>query len=252
MNKWQLILEKSSPLLTKLDLEFTPSQNSKNLVLAQTEYSSSENDIKAEFEQGRSAIFHKKNDIKAVFFDMDSTVISEECIVELAKATGMSERVSEITERAMAGELEFNEAFIERVGLLKGADSSVIETVISSLNINPGMKEFSKLAKDSGIKLYLVSGGFIPMASHVAAELNFDGIHSNPIEVENDKLTGEVKAAIVDGHAKKVFVENKMADLNLRSDNIMVVGDGANDLAMMGLSEIAIGYKPKKTILCKG
>ena len=249
MKNWQLIIEKDSPLKSSLDLKFEQSLHDKDLIKAQCSYDKEiESLVKLEFSNDRTAIFHPTNDIKAVFFDMDSTVIKQECIVELAKATGKSEKVSEITEKAMAGELDFNEAFRERVKLLKGADSSVIENVISSLELNPGMERFSEVANNMGIQLFLVSGGFIPMAEFIAGRLKFVDSHSNPLEVVDGKISGEVNKRIINGHAKKLYVEAKMLSNNWSKDQVMVVGDGANDLEMMSLSETAIGFKAKASL----
>ena len=249
MKNWQIILEKNSPLLEKRDLDYQACLKDERLVKARGAYQSDlAGLIKQEFNAGRTAIYHPVNDIKAVFFDMDSTVIKQECIVELAKATGSSQKVSEITERAMAGELDFNEAFKERVKLLKGADETVIDEVISCLELNPGIEDFCQKARDLGIKLFLVSGGFIPMAEFIAKKLGFEDSHSNPLEVSNGQLSGEVNKTIINGDAKRLYVEDQMLSNTWTKDQILVVGDGANDLAMMSLSEVSIGFKAKPSL----
>ena len=179
---------------------------------------------------------------------MDSTVIAQECIVELAKATGKSQAVYEITEKAMAGEIDFDTAFKERVAMLEGAGEDVIDTVCNCLEINPGMKSFALVAKEKGIDLHLVSGGFNPMAKHIAETLDFKAYHSNPLDVKDGKLSGVVREKIVNGSAKKDYVARIMKESQLDSSQIIVVGDGANDLGMMSLSEINIGYKPKEAL----
>ena len=119
---------------------------------------------------------------KAVFFDMDSTVIAQESIVELARVAGKSEEVHRITEEAMEGGLDFDEALRKRVAFLKGLSTDIYRQVGDSLTVNPGIAEFCKDARNSGVRVYMVSGGFMPLATFIGEKLGFNGVLANTLE----------------------------------------------------------------------
>ncbi|SMF14174.1 phosphoserine phosphatase SerB [Pseudobacteriovorax antillogorgiicola] len=200
-------------------------------------------------QQGITAILWQESPIKAAFFDMDSTAIGQETIVELAACAGKGDEVHRITEEAMAGKLDFEEALHKRVATLKGLSTGIFEQVQKRLVINPGLREFSRHAKAQGIALYLVSGGFIPFAQRIAQELGFDGVHANHLDTANDQLTGTVSGTIVDGAEKRNFLETTARLKGFEPWETLVVGDGANDLPMMKLAGIAIGYHPKPLLI---
>lgn len=191
----------------------------------------------------------RKKDWRIVFFDLDSTVIKQESIVELARAAGKEEEVSLITEQAMAGLLDFTSALRERVRMLQGLPATVVGEVAERLSINPGMHEFAARAKERGILLYLVSGGFNPLAELIASELGFHGFMANDLEVQDGKLSGELRGEIVNAERKAQFMRDTCARLSIPEDQAVVVGDGANDLLMMQAAGASIGYFPKKVLL---
>lgn len=198
---------------------------------------------------GFSCFYLPQKEWKAAFFDMDSTVIKQESIVELSKAAGKEAEVLEITEQAMAGLLDFTSALRERVKMLAGLPDSIISAVAKSLVINPGMNEFSKVAKQRDIKLYLVSGGFNSLASGVTKELGFDGFIANELDSENNRLTGLLRGTIINAEAKAQFLMETCTRLAIHPNDTMVVGDGANDLLMMQVAGASIGYYPKSVLL---
>lgn len=198
---------------------------------------------------GSTALVVPERPWKAVFFDMDSTVIAEESIVELARAAGKEEEVSRITEQAMAGLLDFKNALLQRVAMLRGVSASVIDTVSQRLTINPGMHEFAKAARARGIELHLVSGGFNPLARRIVDELGFQGYHANELAVSDGVLTGELIGSIVDAEAKATYMEARCQKQGFDLKDTVAVGDGANDLPMLLKAGAAIGYHPKPVLL---
>lgn len=190
----------------------------------------------------------QKAAIKAVFFDMDSTVIEQESIVELARVSGKAKEVEQVTELAMAGELDFDEALRARVLHLCGLPESVFETTLRSLTLQPGMEEFARRASQMNCRMYLISGGFEPLAKPIAERLGFAGSWANRLESKEGVLTGRVLDPIVNGEAKKQYVERVMQEHHWQAHEIMVVGDGANDRLMMGLSELPVGFRPKDNL----
>lgn len=198
--------------------------------------------------KGESAIFCPSRSFQAIVFDMDSTLIAQESIVELARFAGASEQVSEVTERAMAGELDFKQALKERVACLKGQGQEIINQTLAQLSLNEGVEAFTRLARDRGIELHLVSGGFSELASAFADRLGFNGFKANFLEIHQQLLTGRTVGDIVDAQAKEDYVcslESRGIDLS----RVLVVGDGANDLKMMSRAGVAIGFKPKDVLI---
>ncbi len=197
---------------------------------------------------GYTAIFVPDRAWKAVFFDMDSTVIAEESIVELARAAGREAEVHAITEQAMAGLLDFKTSLKQRVGMLRGVSAQVIEDVSKNLSINPGMKEFSQAAEARGVELYLISGGFNPLAKKIAEQLGFKGFRANELAIQDGKLTGELIGAIIDGEAKVEYMLEVCHSRSFALHDVVAVGDGANDLPMLQKAGASIGYHPKAVL----
>lgn len=197
----------------------------------------------------RTAFLVPKNEWKALFFDMDSTVIAEESIIELAKAAGKESEVARITEQAMEGLLDFTAALKERVRMLKGLSLTVIDDVRAHLTINPGMQELSVAARSRGIKLYLVSGGFNALASRIANDLGFEGFLANELDSHAGTLNGELQGAIINAEAKAHFLLETCKKLRIHPSETLAIGDGANDLPMMNLAGASIGYYPKSVLL---
>ncbi len=181
--------------------------------------------------------------------DMDSTLISIECIDEIADMQGIKPQVSAITESAMRGEIDFSESLRRRVALLAGLDASALGSVIEErLNLNPGAKEWIEACKKHHIKTMLVSGGFDFFANHVKDLLDLDYAESNSLEIVNGKLTGRILGKIVDGQAKADFLIEKRTVLNLGPEQVIAIGDGANDLKMMQVAELGVAYHAKPIV----
>ncbi len=181
--------------------------------------------------------------------DMDSTMIEQECIDELADQADVGARVAEITARAMNGELDFEGALIERVGLLKGLDSAVIDTVLRDrITLMPGGRTLLATMKAHGAHAVLVSGGFTAFAGKVAAELGFDEFRANELLVENGVLSGAVARPILGRDAKVRALRETAQRLGIATDQVMAVGDGANDLGMLQLAGAGVALHAKPTV----
>lgn len=185
---------------------------------------------------------------KAVFFDMDATVIAEESLVELAKFAGKGDEVARITERAMAGEMDFKAALFERVKLLDGLPESLCHQVAQGLTLNHGIKEFVQLCQSRGIKTFMVSGGFTQLCSIIQFKVGFDAIHANLLGAEGGKLTGKVIGEIVDAQGKLQYVRDVCAKYSWDPREVAAVGDGANDRLMMEAVGVAIGHQARPVL----
>jgi phosphoserine phosphatase len=181
--------------------------------------------------------------------DMDSTMIEQECIDELADEAGVGERVKDITARAMNGELDFDGALRERVGLLKGLDASVIQTVLDTrITLMPGGAALLATMKAAGGYAALVSGGFTAFTSSVAATLGFDENRANTLIVEGGVLTGDVGTPILGKQAKVDALEQITARLGISQADVMAVGDGANDLGMLHRAGTGVALHAKPVV----
>ncbi|MEZ5868752.1 MAG: phosphoserine phosphatase SerB [Defluviimonas denitrificans] len=190
---------------------------------------------------------------KMLLADMDSTMIGQECIDELADMAGVGPRVAEITKRAMNGELDFEGALIERVGLLKGLPEAVIDKVLAErITFTPGGRELLATMKANGGYAALVSGGFTAFTTAVARELGFDEHRANTLLAEDGLLTGDVARPILGREAKIAALEEITARLGLAHGDVMAVGDGANDLGMLNLAGagVALHAKPAVAAQC--
>ncbi|WP_371169395.1 phosphoserine phosphatase SerB [Aliiroseovarius sp. 2305UL8-7] len=186
---------------------------------------------------------------KMLLADMDSTMIQQECIDELADEAGVGDRVKDITARAMNGELDFEAALKERVGLLNGLPDTVIGDVLENrITLMPGGRELLATMKKNGAYAALVSGGFTAFTAHVAATLGFDEHRANTLTVHDGKLTGTVGMPILGRDAKMAALEQITARLGLCPRDVMAVGDGANDLGMLGMAGAGVALHAKPTV----
>ena len=179
--------------------------------------------------------------------DMDSTAIQIECIDEIAKLAGTGEMVSAITERAMRGELDFNQSLRQRVATLKDAPEGILQEVKQHLPLMPGLVETVKELKNHGWKVAIASGGFTYFAEVLQQKLGLDFIAANQFEIIDGKLTGNVQGAIVDAQYKAQTLQQLAQQFNIATENTVAIGDGANDLAMMQVANLGVAYhaKPK-------
>ncbi len=190
---------------------------------------------------------------KMLLADMDSTMIGQECIDELADEAGVGDYVAGITARAMNGELDFESALRERVGLLKGLDADVIENVLATrISFTPGGRELIATMKAEGGYAALVSGGFTAFTGHVAQALGFDEHRANTLHITDGHLTGTVAEPILGREAKVAALEEITARLGITPQDVMAVGDGANDLGMLGRAGagVALHAKPSVAAQC--
>ncbi|MEY4971599.1 MAG: hypothetical protein RLZZ404_525 [Actinomycetota bacterium] len=181
-----------------------------------------------------------------VVFDVDSTLIEDEVIELLAEVAGKREEVAAVTERAMAGELDFAQSLIERVATLAGLPESVFADVQSRIRITTGAKESIAAIQAAGGKVGAVSGGFIQLLTPLAAELNLDFARANELEVVDGKLTGKVIGKIIDRSAKAEALREWSVASGLT--NTVAVGDGANDLEMMALADLGVAFNAKPIV----
>ncbi|WP_424966363.1 phosphoserine phosphatase SerB [Dinoroseobacter sp. S375] len=186
---------------------------------------------------------------KMLLADMDSTMIQQECIDELAAEAGVGPRVAEITARAMNGELDFEGALRERVGLLEGLDAGVIDQVIANrITLMPGGPELLATMKAAGAYAALVSGGFTAFTARIAGRLGFDENRANSLEIAEGALTGKVIDPILGRAAKVTALEEITAKLGISEAEVMAVGDGANDLGMLGRAGAGVALHAKPVV----
>ncbi|WP_293612808.1 phosphoserine phosphatase SerB [Ponticaulis sp.] len=182
---------------------------------------------------------------KLLICDMDSTVIGQECIDELADYAGIKSEISKITERAMRGELDFEAALTERVGLLKGLSVSALQQCFDErITLNPGVKTLTATMKARGGKCLLVSGGFTYFTSRVAKAAGFDENYANTLEMDEKALTGEVGRPILGRQAKLDRLNEAVAAMGITDADVISMGDGANDMAMIEAAGMGVGYHP--------
>ncbi len=188
-------------------------------------------------------------DFGLVVMDMDSTLISIECIDEIADMQGLKPQVSEITEAAMRGEIDFAESLRRRVALLEGLDEGALQRVYDErLQLNPGAEQMLAELKQHGIRTLLVSGGFVFFTERLKARLGLDFAHANTLEIVNGKLTGKVLGKILDAQGKADWLLKTRDELELRPDEVIAMGDGANDLKMMAQAGISLAYHAKPVV----
>ena len=185
---------------------------------------------------------------KLLISDMDSTMITVECIDELADYAGIKNQIAEITERAMQGELDFEEALLGRIALLKDLEDKAIDQCLKDrVKFMPGARVLVQTMRNLGAKTILVSGGFTRFADPVAQRLGFERIEANILEIAGDKLTGNLDGPIVDSSRKARLLEQSALEAGLQFDDCLAVGDGANDIPMIELAGLGVAYhaKPK-------
>jgi phosphoserine phosphatase len=188
-------------------------------------------------------------DFRLLVMDMDSTLISIETIDELADMVGLKREVAAITAQAMRGELEYDQSLERRVALLKGLEESALQRVYDErLKLTPGAEMLLKRTQALGLKTLLVSGGFTYMTERLKTRLKLDHCHSNILELSDGKLTGKVLGAIVNADGKREALLRVRDDLGITRDEIIGIGDGANDLKFMAESGVSLAYHAKPVV----
>jgi len=194
----------------------------------------------------QDSIFRRNR--RLVVFDMDSTLIDAEVIDELAKAAGVGAQVSEITERAMRGELDFKASFRERMALLKGLPESVLEEVAASLRLTEGAETLISQLRRLGYKTAILSGGFSYFAEGLQKRLGIDYVYANALPIEDGLLTGGVVEPIVDGQRKADLLRQLAQREGISLEQTIAVGDGANDLPMLSIAGLGVAFRAKPLV----
>ena len=203
-------------------------------------------------EVGQDVVFQKdtvfRRPKRLIVFDVDGTLIDAEMIDELAKAAGVGGKVSEITSRAMNGEIDFKQALKERVRLLKGLPVEVLDSIVENLDVTSGAEELILALKALGYKIALISGGFTQFVEKIKEKLGIDYVYANKLVIEDGKLTGEVVEPIIDAERKAELMREVAEKENLLMEQVVAVGDGANDRFMLQNSGLGIALYPKEVL----
>lgn len=202
--------------------------------------------------EGIDISFHVDNiyrkNRKLVVFDMDSTLIQAEVIVELAKLAGVGDQVNDITESAMRGEIDFQESFRQRIALLKGLPEEQLVKLTSELPLTEGADLVTKTLKNLGYKLGILSGGFRFVGEYLQDKLGFDYMYANELDIENGVVTGNVVGDIIDGDKKATLLRQLAQKENIALEQTIAVGDGANDLPMISIAGLGVAFNAKPIV----
>ena len=212
----------------------------------QAEFLSVAQDLNVDIAFQQDSLFRRNR--RLAVFDMDSTLIEAEVIDELAKAAGVGEQVSEITERAMRGELDFSASFKERLALLKGLDVGVLDQIGASLRLTEGAETLFAELKRLGYKTAILSGGFTYFAKQLQAKLGIDYVFANELEVVDGKVTGVAVEPIVDAKRKADLLRELAHKEGLSLEQTIAVGDGANDLPMLAIAGLGVAFRAKPLV----
>jgi phosphoserine phosphatase len=191
----------------------------------------------------------KLSDFRLLVMDMDSTLITIETIDELADLVGRKAEVAAVTEQAMRGEIEYDESLRRRVAVLKGLDESALERLYKErVKLSPGAERMIAGVKRAGLKILLVSGGFSHVTERLKKRLELDYVRANTLAVRNGKFTGELEGRIVNANVKRQALLAARDQLGVTRDQIIAIGDGANDLKFMGEAGVSIAYRAKPVV----
>ena len=204
------------------------------------------NDLRIDIAFQRESIFRRNRRLFA--FDMDSTLIQGEVIDELAKLAGVAPQVVHITESAMRGEIEFQESFRRRVALLRGLPEQRVHQLLGQIPLVEGAEQLIATLKLLGYKTAILSGGFTFFARHLQQRLGIDYIYANDLDIVDGKVSGLVKTDIVDGPRKAQLLRQIATHENISLDQVVAVGDGANDLPMLGIAGMGIAFRAKPIV----
>jgi len=185
---------------------------------------------------------------RLVCFDMDSTLIEAEVIDELAKAAGVGDQVVAITEAAMRGELDFKQSFAQRLALLRGLDESVLAEIADNLRLTEGAEKLLTALKSLGYKTAILSGGFEYFGRYIQQRLGIDYVYANQLETESGKVTGRVVGPVVDGERKAQLLAMLAEQEGIALEQVIAVGDGANDLPMLNVAGLGIAFRAKPLV----
>jgi phosphoserine phosphatase len=185
---------------------------------------------------------------RLIVFDMDSTLIQSEVIVEMAKVHGVGDEVHRITEEAMNGKFDFSESLEKRVSLLKGLSEDKLQGILQNIKLTDGVDDFIRTVKGLGYKVAIISGGFQYFANHFKDTLNLDYAFANDLEIIDGTITGRVQGSIVDAEKKALLLEMLAQQEGIKLEQVVAIGDGANDLKMLAKAGLGIAFHAKDIV----
>ena len=227
-------------------VEFSARGKSHNLEALRSDFMELSARLDADIAFQEDNVFRRNR--RLVCFDMDSTLIEAEVIDELAKEAGVGDEVIAITEAAMRGELDFKESFARRVALLKGLDESVLAEIAERLPVTEGAERLISTLRKLGFKTAILSGGFNYFGHYLQRRLGIDYVFANELEIESGKVTGNVTGEVVDGARKAQLLRELAERENLSLEQVIAVGDGANDLPMLSIAGLGIAFRAKPLV----
>jgi phosphoserine phosphatase len=227
-------------------VQLTVTGNSSSEASMRAAFLAAAHDLKIDIAFQRESIFRRNRRLFA--FDMDSTLIEGEVIDELAKLAGVADEVVKVTESAMRGEIEFQESFRRRVALLRGLKEERVRELLDTIPLVEGAQQLIRTLKMLGYKTAILSGGFLFFAQYLQKRLGIDYVFANDLDIADGMVTGEVRTPIVDGARKAELLREIAFQENISLDQVVAVGDGANDLPMLGIAGMGIAFRAKPLV----